>query len=209
MYSLSDLPDTIPLFTLPGALVLPRGRLPLHVFEPRYLTMVDDCLKTQQRLIGMIQPKLHDGLHDVGCVGRLVGFSETEDRRYMVTLAGVARFRLKSVDQGFHPYDCGTVDWSDFSRDLGAAEKDKDFERKPFITQLKRFFDIHELDTDWDSLEEAEDELLINSLSMMCPFDPEEKQALLESSSLRARRETLSTLIEFALRGGQSEDKLQ
>ncbi|MEL6642376.1 MAG: LON peptidase substrate-binding domain-containing protein [Pseudomonadota bacterium] len=210
----TDLPTTIPVFPLPGALLLPRARLPLHIFEPRYLAMLDDTMKTSHRLIGMVQPRdVPEGqekrLHAIGCAGRLTAFSETEDGRYMITLSGISRFRvLKEVD-GFTPYIRCDVGWDGFSRDLGPAEHDKAFDRTDFMELLRRFFEERQLSTDWDSLKEAEDELLINSLSMLCPFDAEDKQALLEAPSLSTRRETLVTLIEFALRGGMSEDVMQ
>ncbi len=209
-----DLPDTIAIFPLPGALLLPRARLPLHIFEPRYLAMIDDCLKTKHRLIGMIQPReVPEGqekrLNAIGCAGRLTGFSETEDGRYMITLSGMSRFRLREEVQGFTPYRRCLVDWAPFVRDLGREEQDDGLERKAFLDLLGRFFKAMELSTDWSSLNEAEPELLINSLSMLCPFSPEDKQALLEAPSLSTRRETLVTLIEIALRGGVSDDVMQ
>jgi Lon protease-like protein len=185
---------------------LPRARLPLHIFEPRYLAMFDDCMKTPHRLIGMIQPREVPGgekrLHAIGCAGRLTGFSETEDGRYMVSLTGVSRFRVKEEVAGFTPYRRCQVDWAPFGRDRGPTEEDKGFDRGSFLDLLARFFEAQHLSTDWSSLKEAEGELLINSLSMLCPFSPEDKQALLEAPSLSTRRETIVTLIEFALRGG-------
>lgn len=213
MFPATDLPDTIPVFPLPGALLLPRSRLPLHLFEPRYLQMFEDCLKTSHRLIGMVQP--HDGpggkdmLHKIGCAGRVTQFSETEDGRYMITLSGISRFRVREEITGFSPYRKAQVTWDGFSRDLGPVESDPEFMREDFLNLLSRYFDAEELKTDWESLTDAEDEMLINSLSMLCPFDPEERQALLEAPSLTTRRETLVTLIEFSLRGGASEDVLQ
>jgi len=192
MMHLKDLPDTIPIFPLPGALLLPRARLPLHIFEPRYLAMMDDVLKTSSRLIGMVQP--YDSaqgdvtLHSIGCAGRLTAFSETEDGRYMLTLSGVSRFRVMSEVEGFTPYRRCKVNWDGFSRDLGKVEQDDTFDRDQFMRLLSRYFDDQGLKTDWDSLSESEDELLINSLSMLCPFEPEDKQALLEAPSLTTRR---------------------
>jgi Lon protease-like protein len=211
---LTDLPDTIAVFPLPGALLLPRARLPLHIFEPRYLQMLDDALKTKHRLIGMIQPREVPGaaekrLHAIGCAGRLTGFSETEDGRYMVTLSGISRFRVLQEVQGFTPYRRCQVDWAPFARDLGGAESDAGFKRAEFMAGLKRYFEAMELSTDWGSLKGADEELLINSLSMLCPFSPEDKQALLEAPSLTTRRETLVTLIEFALRGGNGDEIMQ
>lgn len=209
MMTRSDLPATIPVFPLPGALLLPRARLPLHIFEPRYLAMLDDALKTPQRLIGMIQPHGTNmeakKLQAIGCAGRVTAFSETEDGRYMITLAGISRFRVVREIDGFNPYRRCDVSWDGFERDLGGAETDPDFKRDSFFNLLARYFDAEELQTDWESLKEADDELLINSLSMLCPFEPEDKQALLEAPSLETRRETLITLIEFAMRGGGDE----
>ncbi len=214
MISAADLPDTIPVFPLPGALLLPRARLPLHIFEPRYLAMLDDTLKTTHRLIGMIQPcdvpgGDGDRLHRIGCAGRVTAFSETEDGRYMITLSGVSRFRVRQEVEGFTPYRRCEVAWDGFGRDLGPTETDRGFDRDAFLDLLRRYFEDQALKTDWDSLREAEDELLINSLSMLCPFDHEDKQALLEAPSLPTRRETLVTLIEFALRGGSAEEIMQ
>lgn len=214
MMHAADLPETLAVFPLPGALLLPRGRLPLHIFEPRYLAMIEDCLKTKHRLIGMIQPRDVPGtgekrLNAIGCAGRLTGFSETEDGRYMVTLSGISRFRVKEEVQGFTPYRRCTVDWAGFGRDLGPTEEDPGFERDAFLELLNRFFLSLNLSTDWSSLKEAETELLINSLSMLCPFTPEDKQALLEAPSLTTRRETLVTLIEFAMRGGSGDEVMQ
>jgi hypothetical protein len=209
----ADLPDTIPVFPLPGALLLPRGRLPLHIFEPRYLAMIEDCLKTKTRLIGMVCPRETPGgekrLQSIGCAGRLTAFSETEDGRYMITLYGISRFRIREEVQGFTPYRRCQVDWSPFTRDLGAAETDPAFDRDAFLVLLGRFFAAEGLSTDWENLREAETELLINSLSMLAPFSAEDKQALLEAPDLVTRRETLVTLIEFALRGGSTDEVLQ
>lgn len=205
----ADLPDTLPLFPLPGALLLPRGRLPLNIFEPRYLAMFDDALKTDGRLIGMIQPMDDAGerLHAIGCAGRITSFTETEDRRYMVQLTGVCRFRVRGLVEGFSPYKRAEISWDGFERDLGRAEKDHAFDRPAFLDLLARYFDTSELQTDWDALRDAEEELLINSLSMLCPFSAEDKQALLEAPSLQTRRETLVTLMEFALASGTMSDK--
>lgn len=201
----ADLPDVIPIFPLPGALLLPRARLPLHLFEPRYLAMLDDALKTDARLIGMVQPNGKQRLHTIGCAGRVTAMSETEDGRYMITLAGVSRFRVREEVEGFTPYRRCRVDWSGFEGDLGDEEVDPGMDRAKLMKLLERFFEDRGLSTDWTSMEEADPELLINSLSMMCPFEPEERQALLEAPSLSTRRETLVTLIEYALAGGDSE----
>ncbi|MEP5633190.1 MAG: LON peptidase substrate-binding domain-containing protein [Tateyamaria sp.] len=210
MIKITDLPNTIPVFPLPGALLLPRARLPLHLFEPRYLQMFDDTLKTPGRLIGMVQPnevagRDGIGLHTIGCAGRISQFSETEDNRYMITLAGVSRFRVMSEVEGFTPYRRCDVSWEGFDRDQGDTEEDVRFNRPAFLDLLGRYFDARDLSADWDTLKDAEDELLVNSLSMMLDFDPEDKQALLEAPSLSTRRETLVTLIEFDLRSGEGD----
>lgn len=213
MIQVSDLPDTIPVFPLPGALLLPRSRLPLQLFEPRYLQMFEDTLRTSQRLIGMVQPNpirgREDALHVIGCAGRVTQFSETEDGRYMITLSGISRFRIAREVDGFSPYRRCDVSWAGFERDMGRGDADSAFDRAAFLDLLHRFFESRQLATDWETLKDAEDELLINSLSMLLNFGPEDKQALLEAPSLTTRRETLVTLIEFALRGGTSEEILQ
>ncbi|MCP3972169.1 MAG: ATP-dependent protease [Rhodobacteraceae bacterium] len=214
MFSAADLPDTIPLFPLPGALLLPRARLPLQIFEPRYLAMLDDVLKSSHRLIGMIQPYETPGgdgerLHRIGCAGRLTGFSETGDGRYRTTLTGISRFRLLAEQEGFTPYRRGSVSWDGYSRDLGPVEKDAGLDREAFLDLLARFFEDRSLKTDWESLRGAADELLVNSLSMLCPFEPEDKQALLEAPALAERHDTLVALIRFALHGGSAEETMQ
>ena len=220
-FSLADLPETVPIFPLPGALLLPRARLPLNIFEPRYLAMLEDTLKTPHRLIGMLQPvAVPDGqvqaagkppgrLHRIGCAGRVTALQETEDGRYLITLSGISRFRLVEIQDGFNPYPRGAVEWASFERDLGRAEADPEFDRPEFLKVLARFFDTAQLSSDWDSLKEADAELLVNSLSILCPFDPEEKQALLEAPTLTNRRETLVTLMEFALRSTGDEGAMQ
>jgi uncharacterized protein len=214
-FSLADLPEIIPVFPLPGALLLPRSRLPLNIFEPRYLAMLEDTLKTPHRLVGMIQPvvmpegKDSGRLHHIGCAGRVTAFQETEDGRYLITLSGACRFRVAELQEGFTPYLRARVEWACFERDLGRAEQDQEFDRPEFLKVLARFFDTAQLSSDWDSLKEADTELLVNSLAVLCPFDPEEKQALLEAPTLGNRRETLVTLMEFALRSGGDDGAMQ
>ncbi len=214
MYSAADLPDTVPLLPLVGALLLPRARLPLHIFEPRYLAMLDDTLKTSHRMIGMVQPvEVPDGgeprLHQIGCAGRVTSFTETGDGRYMISLHGVSRYQITREVTGFSPYTKADVRWNDFHHDLGPAEADAGFDRAEFLGILGRFFETKGLSIDWNSLKAAEDEMLINSLSMLCPFHAEEKQALLEAPTLTARRDTLITLIGFAMHSGSDEEVMQ
>ncbi|MDO5527809.1 MAG: LON peptidase substrate-binding domain-containing protein [Paracoccus sp. (in: a-proteobacteria)] len=204
-----DLPDALPLFPLGGAVLLPRTRLPLNIFEPRYLQMVEDVLKTPERLIAVIQQLDDDGaLATVGAAGRIVGFSEDEDGRYMIALGHVARFRLLSVDEGFSPYLTGRVKWSG-QDEAPAAAADKDWDRTRFLSLLRRYMDGHELSTDWDAARDADAELLVNSLAMALPFEAQEKQALLEARDACARRELLEGLLEYELRGGDSDEVLQ
>lgn len=214
MIKASELPETIAVFPLSGVLLLPRARLPLHIFEPRYLQMLEDALKTPSRLIGMVQPneipgRSGTGLHTIGCAGRVTQFSETEDGRYLITLGGASRFRVVKEVEGFTPYRRCDVTWDGFERDIGPEEKDPSFSRESFLDLLERYFDARELSADWDTLKEADDELLVNSLSMMLDFDPEDKQALLEAPSLSTRRETLVTLLEYQLRGGHESEMMQ
>ena len=205
-FSLADMPETIPVFPLPSALLLPRGRLPLNIFEPRYLAMLDDTLKTEHRLIGMIQPfEGQDNpprLHTIGCAGRVTSLSETEDGRYLIVLSGVSRFRISEELDGFAPYRRVTPSWADFRSDLNGPEDLPDFDKEDFLVLLRRYFEVASLSSDWDSMRDADTEMLINSLSMMCPFAVEEKQALLEAPQLSDRAETLSALLQFAIAEG-------
>jgi Lon protease-like protein len=208
-FALADLPEVIPVFPLPGALLLPRARLPLNIFEPRYLAMLDDAMKSDHRLIGMIQPfedkAAMPRLHRIGCAGRVTSMSETEDGRYLIALTGVSRFRIGEELEGFAPYRRVQARWSDFAADLAPVKSDSEFCRAEFLGILKRYFEAVRLTSDWDGLNEAEPELLINSLSMMCPFSAEEKQALLEAPCLSDRAGTLTALMQFAIAGGASD----
>ena len=217
-FALADLPEVIPVFPLPGALLLPRARLPLNIFEPRYLAMLDDALRSDHRLIGMLQPYEGRGegrgpqpkLHKIGCAGRVTSLSETEDGRYLIALTGICRFRVSAEQDGFTPYRRVDVDWASFAEDLGPAERAPKFCRKEFLKTLGDYFEAVKLASDWDSLREAEPELLVNSLSMMCPFAVEEKQALLEAPRLGDRTETLLALMRFAIAsGGEGGSKVQ
>tara|TARA_R110002096_G_scaffold113077_7_gene246060 strand:- start:11567 stop:12217 length:651 start_codon:yes stop_codon:yes gene_type:complete len=206
MYKLASLPTNIPIFPLGNALLLPHSRLPLNIFEPRYLAMLDDVLKTDHRLIGMIQPIPSDErignpqVKSIGCAGRLTSFSEASDRHCLITLTGACRFRVERVHNGFLPYATADINWDEFGDDLNPAKKDAALDRPHFMAVLERYFQVMDLSTDWNSMKDAEDEMLINSLAMLCPFAPEEKQALLEAPTMIRRFETLITLMEFALR---------
>ena len=173
-------------------------------------------MKSEHRLIGMVQPLSPNPkngdlrVHKIGCAGRLTSFSETGDGRYMVTLTGICRFRVTSLIDGFLSYPTANINWDSFGGDLNPPNENQNINREKFFNVLERYFQIMELSTDWDGLKDADDMLLINSLAMLCPFEPEEKQALLEAPSLIIRRETLVTLMEFALRDENSTmDKIQ
>lgn len=199
--TLAALPHVIPVFPLPRALLLPRGRLPLNIFEPRYLAMVDDALR-HDRLIGMVQPTCdgdrHPTLYPVGCVGRLSSWSETGDNRFLITLTGVIRFRIENELETTTPYRQVKVDYSGFSCDLEPPEDETCVDRDRLGTCLKSYFKQHNLPADWKSIERAPGETLINSLAMICPFEIAEKQALLEAPAFADRAQLLTALIEMA-----------
>ncbi|MCY4152150.1 MAG: LON peptidase substrate-binding domain-containing protein [Aestuariivita sp.] len=213
MINAANLPQTLAVFPLPGALLLPRSRLPLHIFEPRYLQMFDDSLKTSTRLIGMVQPDAHakadNALYSIGCAGKITQFSETEDGRYLITLTGVSRYRITQEVASFLPYRKCIVCWEHFDGDLGTADQDEYFDRAALIQLLEKYFSARGLSTDWETMKAADDELLINSLATLLDFDTEDRQALLEAPDLTARRKTLVTLIEFALHGGMKDERIQ
>jgi uncharacterized protein len=199
---ISDLPQLIPVFPLDGALLLPGGDLPLQIFEPRYLNMVDDAM-AGDRLIGMIQTKggarANPILADVGCVGRITSYNETSDGRYLITLTGVCRFEAGEELSLRTPYRQVRARYDRFEADLdreATAEADPQ-DRARFATALKRYLNLRELDIDWETANEAPLEALVNSLCMGLPFDPAEKQAFLEAADLHGRFEALTLLLEI------------
>ncbi|MFN3584803.1 LON peptidase substrate-binding domain-containing protein [Phenylobacterium sp.] len=200
---LSDLPQVIPVFPLDGALLLPGGDLPLQIFEPRYLNMVDDAM-AGDRLIGMIQTRpggdrVRPALQAVGCVGRITSYAETSDGRYLITLTGVCRFDAGEELILRTPYRQMRVRYDRFEGDLARDEAAEASEaaRAKFATALKRYLNRRELDIDWETASTAPLEALVNSLSMGLPFEPAEKQALLEAPDLTGRFETLTALLEI------------
>jgi Lon protease-like protein len=200
-HAFTDLPHSLPLFPLTGVVLLPRGQLPLNVFEPRYLEMVDYAL-TGDRLIGMIQPTenedtvLKPHLSAVGCAGKLVGFRETDDNRYLITLQGICRFRLTGEMEGSTAWRAGTCDFAPFAGDL-AQPQDEELPRERLLAALKSYLTSRDMQADWKSVMTAPAEALVNALAMMCPFDSAEKQALLEAETFQARTSTLLTLLEM------------
>lgn len=208
----SDLPRVIPVFPLPGALLLPRGRLPLNIFEPRYLAMIDDALRGS-RVIGMIQPTDMElkvpPLYPVGCLGRLTSWAETGDGRFHVTLTGLIRFQIEAEVKTETAYRLVEANYAPFARDLEEAREDG-IDRRRLSESLKSYFKQRQIDEYWPSIEQVSCEVLINSLSMICPFDVAEKQALLEAPALTDRAELLTALIEMAsVAGGPHGGTLQ
>jgi Lon protease-like protein len=200
-----ELPGALPIFPLPGVLLLPRGELPLNIFEPRYLAMVDDVLKTD-RLIVMIQPALKaettqepPGLEAIGCAGRVTQFAETGDGRYMLALTGVARCRVRGELSVTTPYRQCQVDFAEFRDDFAATTREAGVDRSPILQTLKKFADANKLQIDWDEAKTAPIEILVNALSMMSPFGPGEKQALLEAPDLKTRADVLIAITEIEL----------
>ncbi len=198
----SALPDVLPLFPLSGVLLLPRGKLPLNVFEPRYLTMVEDAMG-KGRLIGMVQPSTSEiqeplpPLFHVGCAGRITSFTETEDGRFLIGLTGVCRFRITEelpIERG---YRRAKPDWENFLGDI-AEPDDTHIDRDKLMGVLHNYFKIQGISADWNAVQATNNETLISSLAMICPLAPNEKQALLEAQDLHARAEMLMALLEMA-----------
>lgn len=200
----ADLPETVPVFPLSAALLLPGGRMPLNIFEPRYLEMVDHAL-AHDRLVGMVQPRL-DGavrpggepeLCEVGCLGRITSFAETGDGRYLLSLQGVCRFRIAAEPCVRTPFrQCRIVSFiADLDPEAEAAEVD----RAGLLRAFRAYLKANELEADWESVSRAENATLVNALSMMAPYGPAEKQALLEAPDLKTRAETLIAMTEIAL----------
>lgn len=214
----SDLPEVIPLFPLSGALLLPRGQMPLNIFEPRYLALVDDALTDRHRLIGMIQPDPAAGgseetpaLYKVGCVGRITQLAESGDGRYLIQLTGIARFRLDEELTVATLYRQAKVTFSPYTHDFIARKGEEAVDRKAVLSTLQAFLKANDLKADWDDIESAPNEALVNALAMMSPYGPAEKQAMLEAVDLKARAEILVAIteIELAKRASSGETPLQ
>jgi Lon protease-like protein len=202
----ADLPEVIPVFPLPGALLLPRGQMPLNIFEPRYLAMIDDSLHDGHRLIGMIQPDpAHPGseerptLFKIGCVGRITQFAETGDGRYLLQLTGVARFKVEEELKVATAYRQCRVTFVPFADDFIARKGEDDVDRKAVLEALTSFLKANNLKTDWQGVESAPNEALVNALAMMSPYGTAEKQALLEAPDLKTRAEILIAVTEMDL----------
>ena len=193
------LPPQIPIFPLPNALLLPGGQLPLNIFEPRYLAMIEDALGASGRLIGMVQPIEEEGeLFGIGCAGRISYFQETGDGRYMIALNGVSRFRLQDHKLTSRGYRLADVDWEEFVTDLEDGEGEIG-NRDHMFSVMRRYFDQRGFEADWDQIERSDDSAILNSLAMVCPFDVSEKQALLEAEGMSRRADLLVAMMEMAL----------
>jgi len=213
-----DLPEVIPVFPLPGALLLPRGQMPLNIFEPRYLAMIDDALRDGHRLIGMIQPDAtHSGpadkpsLFKIGCVGRITQLAESGDGRYLIELTGVARFRIEQELPVKTEYRQCRVTYGPFADDFIARKGEEAVDRAAVLHALRAFMKANNLKADWEGINQAPNEALVNALSMMSPYGPPEKQALLEAPDLKTRAGLLVAIteIELAKKNTEGETPLQ
>ena len=208
---LDSLPAVLPVFPLTGALLMPGARLPLQIFEPRYLAMTEDAM-AGDRMIGMIQPRrreeIADGDHpdvfETGCAGKISSFSETGDGRYLISLNGVCRFRVVKELALLRGYRRVQADYAPFAADLGTREEGP-VDRERLLAVLRRYFEQRQLEADWSSIEDTSDAGLVTALSMLCPLAPTEKQALLEAATLGARAELLVALLEMGVAGAGLE----
>jgi Lon protease-like protein len=202
---IGDLPLEVPLFPLSGSLLLPGGRLPLNIFEPRYLMMVDDAI-AEGRFVGMIQPRQTGAetvgdeapIYQTGCVGRITAFAETDDGRVLLTLTGLARFRIEAERALKNGYRRARVSYEDFGQDLD-HQPIEGFVRQPFIDALQAYFSANDINGSWEALEKADEATLIISVAMSAPFSPEEKQAMLECRTLAELGELLSSLMTMSV----------
>ncbi|ACB96362.1 LON peptidase substrate-binding domain-containing protein [Beijerinckia indica] len=210
----TEVPAIFPLFPLSGVLLLPRGQLPLNIFEPRYLAMVDDALKGN-RIIGMIQPDPDapgtaqaPALFPIGCAGRITQIAETGDGRYLLTLTGIARFRITDEIAAGTAYRQCHADFSSFAVDFTPRAGEEQVDRTGVLRTLSEFAEVNDLQIDWKSINDAPNEALVNALSMMSPFGAKEKQALLEAPDLKARADVLVAITERELARGNRETTL-
>ncbi len=198
-----DLPRVVPIFPLAGALLLPGGQIPLHIFEPRYCDMVRDSATTT-RVIGMIQPRDPEDraeaprIYPIGCLGGMTAFRETEDGRYFITLRGICRFSVVEEIETDSLYRQVLASYAKYRGDMQPSG-DPEVDRDRLMPALRDFLESFEVEVDWETLEQVPDESLVRSLAMTCPFEPSEKQALLEAASLGERSRLLTSLIEMAI----------
>ena len=197
-----DLPAEIPIFPLTGVLLLPGGKLPLNIFEPRYLTMISTAL-AGDRMIGMIQPMgdnegAQPDVYRTGCAGRLIAFSETEDGRYQITLGGFIRFDIGQELPLLDGFRRVVPDWTPYQGDL-TEDQSGSIDRDRMLRALQGYFAANQVEANWDAIKDTQTERLVNALAMMCPFHPSEKQALLEAATLSDRADVMVALLEMSL----------
>lgn len=218
----ADLPPRLAVFPLRGAILLPRATLPLNVFEPRYLAMIDDAM-SGSRIIGIIQPAGRDdpetnespesevtALRKVGCAGRITSYQELDDGRLIMTLTGIARFQILDEAVTAKPYRTVSASYDRFAQDFSVGLGEETVDRTNLLRVLKSYLETNRLKADWNAVQRASSEFLINVLAVMCPYGPEEKQALLEASDLKTRADVLVALAEMELAsGGTSGNTLQ
>jgi len=198
-----DLPQRIPVFPLSGALLLPRADLPLNIFEPRYLAMVDHAMATD-RVIGMIQPVPEDGerppLMKIGCAGRVTSYAETPDNRMLITLTGLCRFEITAEAEVETPFRQAIVNYHPFAVDLVSDLGASEVNRPALLRAFRDYLNANNMNADWDQVDAASTEVLVNTLSLLAPYPPQDKQALLEAPDLKTRADVLVALTEVALR---------
>lgn len=207
-----EIPDVIPVFPLPRALLLPRAELPLNIFEPRYLQMIEDVVRGD-RIIGMIQPNEPEEsaspvpkLYQVGCAGRLTNFAESGDGRYQVVLTGITRFRVIEEVHAATPYRQCKVDYTIFGEDLVQGLGEDEVDREALLKTLANYLAANSIEADWSGITQAPTEALVNGLSLMAPFGVREKQALLEAPDLRIRAQLLVAATEITLAAGEGDE---
>ncbi len=208
--TLTDLPKQVPIFPLAGALLLPRAHLPLNIFEPRYLEMIDDAMRGD-RIIAMVQPNTAEGVqaqgdadvkpsvYRTGCAGRITSFSETGDNRFLISLTGVCRLRLGAELEKQTPYRLCKAEFEPFEDDLTPGCGEEDVDREALLAAFRKFLDANSMQADWDEVEQTSTEILVNTLCVLSPYDAADKQAMLEAKTLKARCETLIALTEMVL----------
>ena len=204
----NNLPKDLPVFPLQGALLLPGGVLPLNIFEPRYIQMVKDTLATNHRLIVMTLPlpEKSNGseIYKLACAGKLISFEETLDGRFLISLSGIMRCRLLDTLEEKGGYRRMKVDFTDYLDDM--RPNDIKIERNGFFKTLRSYFDMKGLSADWKAIEKCEDEKLITTLAMLCPFSDAEKQTLMEANSLNERAKLMKVILEMSIFGSGDQN---
>ena len=194
----SSLPRKVPIFPLTDVILLPQGHIKLNIFENRYLNMTEDCLSSN-RIIGMIQPKQKSKLYDIGCIGKIVQFSEIEENKFFIELKGICRYKIINHTLSERKYRIAEVSYEEYSTDLNS--KNTEIDKHQFLKPMKKYFDSKNIQTDWKIIDRAPIEVLVNSLAQSCPFTSIEKQALLEAKDITSRSNLMITLFEINAAG--------